>query len=189
MLFRSCQTVTTSHIATKSVNVNALPTANYNISLPGCVGQGVTFTDASTPNSGALVKWTWNYGDATSNTILTNGTPFTHTYATANTYNVTLEVETDKGCKNTAPPKSIVINAVPVAEFTPPVICVNDINTPFVDASTGNVTAWDWNFGDVNANAGNPNTSTAQSPTHHYTAPGPYNVQLIATNRDRKSVV
>jgi len=178
-----CQSVSPTNIATRQVTVNALPTVNFNTSLPGCAGQGVTFTDASTPNSGSIIKWTWNYGDSPTNTILTNGTPFIHTYAATGTYPVTLQVETDKGCMATLPaPKNVIVNAVPVAEFTPPVICVNDVNTPFVDASTGNVTGWDWNFGDPNATAGNPNTSTLPGPAHHYMQPGTYTAQLIATN-------
>lgn len=177
-----CQSVSPTHIATHTVIVNALPAANFTTSLPGCAGQGVTFTDGSAPNSGAIVKWTWNYGDTPGNTVLSSGAPFVHTYANANTYNVTLQVETDKGCVNSATPQNVVINPVPVAEFTPPVICVNDVTAPFIDASTGNVTAWEWNFGDPNANAGNPNTSTLQNPTHHYTLPQSYTAQLIVTN-------
>lgn len=177
-----CQSVTPTHIATHQVVVNALPTADFAISIPGCVGQGITFSDASTANSGNIIKWTWNYGDASGNTILTTGTPFVHTYSTVNSYSVTLQVETDKGCIGNATPKTVVVNDVPVAEFTPPVICVNDINAPFVDASTGNVTNWAWNFGDPNANGANPNTSTVQNPSHHYTLPGTYTAQLIATN-------
>ncbi len=176
-----CQTVSNTHIATRTVIVNALPTVNFNTSLPGCAGKGVTFTDASAPNSGSIIKWTWDYGDAT-NAVLTTGAPFIHTYSAVNTYNATLQVETDKGCISSVLPKSVVINAIPVAQFTPPIICVNDINVPFADASTGSVTAWDWNFGDPNANAGNPNTSILQNPTHHYTLPGTYTAQLIATN-------
>jgi gliding motility-associated-like protein len=148
--------------------------------LPGCAGQAVTFTDASVPNSGTVIKWTWDYGDAT-NAILSTGVPFTHTYAAANPYNVTLKVETDKGCVSPPLPKAVVINQLPKAGFIPPVVCVNDILAPFTDTSHG-ATSWDWNFGDVFANAGNPNTSALQNPTHHYTQPGPYTVQLTATS-------
>jgi gliding motility-associated-like protein len=75
-----------------------------------------------------------------------------------------------------------LISLVPAAGFTPPVICVNDINIPFADNSTGNVTNWEWNFGDPLATAGNPNISNTQNPSHHYTQPGPYTAQLIVTN-------
>jgi gliding motility-associated-like protein len=177
-----CQTV--NNIATHIITVNALPTAGFTVSLPGCAGKGVTFTNTSVANSGAVIKWTWNFGDAT-NTILTTGVPFVHTYAAVNMYNATLQVETDKGCVSTAFPQSIVINQVPTAGFIAPVVCVNDVLAPFTDTSKitpGSITAWDWNFGDPNANAGNPNTSNVQNPTHHYTQPGPYTAQLISTS-------
>jgi gliding motility-associated-like protein len=179
-----CKSVTATHIATHTVVINKLPTANFNVSAPDCVGQGMTFTDASTANSGTIVKWTWDYGDAT-NGILTTGAPFVHTYAGTLSYNTSLTVETDKGCVSTIFPKTILINPVPDAGFIAPIVCVNDVLAPFTDTShisTGNVTAWNWNFGDPNANAGNPNISTAQNPTHHYTQPGNYTAQLISTS-------
>ncbi|QWZ06426.1 PKD domain-containing protein [Nocardioides panacis] len=45
----------------------------------------------------------------------------------------------------------------------------------FQDTSTGAPTAWAWDFGDGA-------TSTAQSPTHTYGAPGSYTATLTATN-------
>ena len=45
----------------------------------------------------------------------------------------------------------------------------------FTDISTGNPTAWLWDFGD---NA----TSTEQNPVHTYTAPGNYTVGLTVGN-------
>jgi PKD repeat protein len=44
----------------------------------------------------------------------------------------------------------------------------------FTDQSTGNVTAWAWDFGDGNS-------STEQNPTHTYMAPGIYTVTLTVT--------
>ena len=181
-----CKSVSTANIATQQVTVNSLPAANFNISLPGCAGRGVTFTNISlpgTPNGGTITKWTWNYGDATPQTVLTNGAPLIHTYANASAtpYPATLQVETDKGCVSTVFTKPVTINANPTAAFTVPAICVNDVLAPFNDASTGGVTA-EWNFGDVNANAGNPNISNQQNATHHFTVANDYTVQLISTN-------
>ena len=45
----------------------------------------------------------------------------------------------------------------------------------FSDQSSNSPTAWSWAFGDSN-------TSTAQSPSHTYTAAGTYSVVLTATN-------
>lgn len=176
-----CQTVSPANIATKTIIVRALPVANFNLSLPGCVGQGVTFTDASVSNGGSIVKWTWDYGDAT-NAVLTNGNAFTHVYANVNTYNATLQVETSNGCVSAVTLRPITINALPTAGFSIPEICVNDVLAPFSNSSGSDATSWEWNFGDANATPGNPNTSTAQNPTHHYTVAGNYTAQLIAIN-------
>jgi len=45
----------------------------------------------------------------------------------------------------------------------------------FTDQSTGNPTAWSWNFGDST-------TSTEQNPSHAYTSVGSYAVTLTVTN-------
>src|SRR6185436_17923551 len=107
-----CRTV--NNIATRVIVVNPLPTANFNTSLPSCATRYITFTDASLANAGNLVKWTWNYGDA-SNAVLNNPNPFDHVYASAGTYNATLVVETNKGCISTLLSKSITIFPIPEA--------------------------------------------------------------------------
>lgn len=178
-----CATVSPTNIATRTVIVNKLPTVDFIASLPGCVDQDVIFTSTSIANAGNIVKYNWNFGDAT-NTVRSDALPFTHAYSAVNLYTVSLQVETDKGCISTVLPRPLQINPVPVAAFTPPDICVNDLNVPFIEASTiatGSITGWEWNFGDASlSGAGNPNTSNIKSPAHHYTMPGNYDVRLIA---------
>jgi PKD repeat protein len=55
------------------------------------------------------------------------------------------------------------------------------LNCTFNDASTptGQITTWDWSFGDPNSGAAN--TSRDQNPTHTFSAAGTYNVQLTVT--------
>jgi PKD repeat protein len=66
--------------------------------------------------------------------------------------------------------------AAPDAAFTTnPTGGVAPLNVTFTDTSTGGPTSWAWNFGDGA-------TATTQNPTHTYTAPGTYNVSLVATN-------
>ena len=175
-----------STTATKTVIVNALPTANFNVSAPACATRNITFTDASSPNSGNLVKWTWNFGDGT-NVTLNNPAPITHAYANPGPYNVTLQVETNKGCVSTVVTRPVTINVLPEAGFIAPEVCLTDPSAPFLDTSkisTGNIAAWQWNFGDANANAGNPNTSTLQNPTHRYTVVGNYTATLIVSSNN-----
>lgn len=179
-----CQSISTANIAQKTIIVHSLPTADFNISLPGCENQAVTFNNASVANSGSLVKWNWNFGDV-SNQVRTDGNSFTHTYSGVNVYNVSLQVESDKGCVSTVLTKPVQINAVPVASFTPPDICISDAATSFIENSTvttGSVNGWEWNFGDSRATSGNPNTANVKQPAHQYIEPGQYTAQLIAVS-------
>jgi gliding motility-associated-like protein len=173
-------------VATRTVVVNALPTANFTTSIPACATREITFADGSVANSGNLVKWTWNFGDG-NNAVLTNPSPFIHNYTNPGTYNVTLQVETNKGCISSVLTKPITINVLPVAGFISPEVCLTDPLAPFIDTSrisSGSITGWLWNFGDPNANAGNPNTSTLQNPTHRYTVVGNYTATLIITSNN-----
>ena len=175
-----------STLANRTVIVNALPTANFNVSAPACATRNITFADASSPNSGNLVKWTWNFGDG-NNATLNNPSSFTHNYANPGSYNVTLQVETNKGCISTVITKPVTINVLPEAGFIAPEVCLTDPSAPFIDTSKisiGNIAAWQWNFGDANANAGNPNTSTLQNPSHRYTVVGNYTAILIVTSNN-----
>ncbi|MEY2829142.1 MAG: hypothetical protein RIQ33_1000, partial [Bacteroidota bacterium] len=58
--------------------------------------------------------------------------------------------------------------------------CTSNSTFNFTDSSTNCPTVWHWNFNDVAS--GVSNTSTLKNPTHHFTNPGLYQVQLIATN-------
>lgn len=171
---------------TKQVIVNALPAVNFTPSSPTCVNGAVTFTDNSLPNSGSINKWTWNFGDASAPS---NQQSPTHTYTATGNYTVTLQVETDKGCVSPVLPKQIVVSPVPVPGFIMPGNCVNDPVTQFTDTSSiadGSAAQFTylWNFGDANANAGNPNTSTVKNATHKYTATGDYDVVLTVTSNN-----
>ena len=176
-----CQTV--NNIATKTIKVDSLPTADFNTSLPGCETRNILFTDASLANSGSLVKWTWDYGDG-SNAILANGIPFDHIYSAAGTYNVTLQVQTDKACVSNLLTKQVIVYPIPKAGFISPGVCLLDPSAPFIDTShvsSGNIVSWNWNFGDANATIADPNISALQNPSHQYSSVGTYTATLIIT--------
>lgn len=80
-----------------------------------CLGNAMSFTDASTSTDGTINGWTWSFGDATPNSTVQS--PPAHTYATAGTYNVTLTVTSTVPCTTT------VTHAVTV--YPNPVIAVN----------------------------------------------------------------
>jgi PKD repeat protein len=68
-----------------------------------------------------------------------------------------------------APAPTASFNATPTSGTAP-------LAVSFTDTSTGSPTSWTWSFGDGTAN------STAQNPSHTYTAAGTYTAQLTATN-------
>ena len=66
----------------------------------------------------------------------------------------------------------------PTADFTgSPTSGDYPLTVDFSDQSTGGPTSWDWTFGDGG-------TSTAQNPSHTYSAAGTYTVSLTVANAD-----
>jgi gliding motility-associated-like protein len=79
----------------------------------------------------------------------------------------------------------VTIHVLPEAGYISPEICLTDPFAPFIDTSkitNGSIAAWQWNFGDPNANGANPNTSALQNPSHRYTTVGAYTATLIVTS-------
>jgi len=174
-----------SDTVSKKVEINALPVPDFTVSIPDCITKDISFTDASTSTSGNIIKWNWDLADGTK-LANTNSTAFSHVYTSTGIYKISLKTETDKGCKDSIS-KEIAVSPLPVTGFIVPDNCVNDPFVQFVDTSSiadGSESqfSYRWNFGDPNANAGNPNLSTLQTPTHKYTAVGNYNVTLTVTS-------
>jgi gliding motility-associated-like protein len=173
--------------AIQTITINAAAIASFTYSSPACTGQPVVFTDASTSTSGSIAKWIWNYGDNSTDTLLTNAT-HTHTYTTAGTYTATLKVITSAGCASNLVSQSIVVNPLPVADFSMPDVCLSDAYAQFTDESTiadntQSSFTYLWNFGDTNATTSNPNTSTDENPKHKYSTVGNYTVTLTVTSK------
>ena len=177
-----------SDTMTKTTIVNPLPIANFITSTPSCETKQITFTDQSTANAGNLTNWYWDFNDATVASY-TNSNPFQKTFANWGNYNVKLSLLTNKGCKSDTLTKAVFVNPQPVPGFILPDVCLTDAFALFTDTSkiadnSQALFSYAWNFGDPNANVGNPNTSTLQSPQHKYTAVGIYNVSLTVTSNN-----
>ena len=72
------------------------------------------------------------------------------------------------------------------AIFDHPTVCLND-TAFFTDRSKGNPTSWSWNFDDPVS--GGANTSDQQNPSHVFSAPGTYNVKLVASTCISDSII
>jgi gliding motility-associated-like protein len=75
----------------------------------------------------------------------------------------------------------------PNVHFIVPKICLTDAVAQFQDSTiTGDSAtlpfSYQWNFGDPNAGALNPNSSAAANPSHNYSAASNYPLKLVVTN-------
>ena len=126
----------------------------------------IKFIDNSTGN---IVAWKWDFDDGTTSSLQNP----VHIFPEEGTYTVCLTVTdfftgtTDTYCE--------LIQVMNPSQFysyfdfykNP----VNPMNIQFVDLSKGNISSWEWDFGDGES-------SYESNPEHIYTAPGTYWVFL-----------
>jgi gliding motility-associated-like protein len=139
--------------------------------VDACNGTTIQMINASTVTANGFL---WDFGDGTP-----TSTAFepTHTYASMGTYTITLYAQYGTPCEDVTT-QTITISGT-TANFTgADSTCVFDPVT-FTNTSTAlppaTVTQWNWSFGDGT-------TSTLPNPTHTWSLPGDYTIQLIATN-------
>ena len=167
-----------SNTATKSnyITVTATsqaPVAEFSASpTSGKAPLNVVFTDKST---GTPTAWKWNFGDGTTSTARNP----THKYSKTGKYTVTMTATNEAGSNTITKSNYITVTSTttkPVASFTSDITSGKaPLNVAFKDTSTGNPTAWKWNFGDGTS-------STLQNPTHKYSKVGKYKITLTVTN-------
>lgn len=129
----------------------------------------VAFVDNST---GSISAWSWDFGDSSSSTAQNPA----HEYTTPGTYTVALTVTGPGGSDTQTRVAYITVTEpVPEANFSGnPQTGVVPKLVSFTDLSSGNITSWNWEFGDGG-------TSTAANPSHEYTTPGTYTVALTVS--------
>jgi PKD repeat protein len=143
----------------------------------GCLPLTVNFDDLSVPGDGAITDYIWDFGDGT---IDNSGNPNpSHTYVTAGTYPVSLQITDVNGCSSSFLVNNYIqVSDPPVASFTADVTsaCSPPLDVQFTNTSTGSGTlTYAWDFGDSG-------TSTDESPFHSYTGLGTYTVTLVVTD-------
>ena len=130
----------------------------------------------STITRDPVKSYTWNLGDGT----VTNTINYTqHYYAQPGNYNVSLVVETETGCKDTAYFDPVKVVQSPLISITgETVICANDfVNYQgLFNRQDTSAVHWRWSMPDGRQ-------LTVQSPGQsRYTQAGQYMVRAIATN-------
>jgi len=131
----------------------------------------VSFTDQS---SNDPTSWDWDFGDGGTSTEQNPN----YTYNSAGVYTVTMTATNPSGSDTKIRTDYIsagVPPEPPIAEFSGTPASGNaPLIVSFVDASSGSIDTWNWDFGDGG-------TSVLQNPDYTYTSPGTYTVSLTVT--------
>lgn len=146
------------------------PIANFSADQLSCTGKTVSFIDSSIGNG---LTYLWEFGNGDTSTQITP----TYEYNLEGTYTITLTVVDQFGCDSTLVKPNYVTVSDPVADFyadslfspCPPLL------VHFTDSSKGNISNWEWDFGDGGS-------SVINSPSNVYTKAGEYTVKLTVTN-------
>jgi gliding motility-associated-like protein len=172
-----------SDTALQTVTTFDPPVAAFTVQSAACLNKAITFnSNASSSGAAVLVKWYWNFGDNTATLTSTNPNPVQHTYTKTGTYDVSLQVEINSGCKSLIKTIPVSVYDLPVADFIMPAICLNDPAAQFIDSShiADNSQAgftYLWNFG-------NGQTANQKDPKGNFTATGVYDVMLTVTTNN-----
>ena len=141
------------------------PIAAFNASpVSGSPPLEVSFIDQS---QNTITTRIWNFGDGTTS-MLQNPK---HTYFSPGKYTVSLTVN-GPGGQDKLTKESLIVTSILQADFTAfPASGAFPLPVTFTAQASTSVTGVIWNFGDGD-------TSTQLNPSHTYTTPGLYNVQL-----------
>ncbi|MFN5213341.1 MAG: PKD domain-containing protein, partial [Bacteroidota bacterium] len=161
---------------TKNNYINPVkPNADFTLSKTAlCYGEVACFTNAS---SGTGLTYFWDFGNGSTST---QAAPCI-TYYASGSYNITLYIQDQFGCKDTIVKPNYVTVTKPTADFIadttnstcPPLLVTFSNLSTNIDANT----SYFWDFGDNSV-------SIAQNPFHIYNLPGSYTVTLIVTNEN-----
>ncbi len=150
-----------------SILIKGDPSPDFTFAY-NCTGQATAFSDASVAD-GSLVAWSWNFGDPISGSTFSAQQNPLHSFSSAATFLVELEVTDD--CLVTASiTKSVAVQDATLIDLTilaPGVVCsFQDVAfSPQSSSGSAAIRETEWNFGDGT-------TSLQMNPVHRYTQHG-----------------
>lgn len=146
--------------------VNAAPSSDFSISAPfGCKAPHQTsFTATNT----AGTTYNWNFGDGKGGT----GKNPSHSYNSLGSYDVTLEVIDNLGCKSQTTKKVIIADLVPSIFTSSKIVCIDQYINFVGSCSPPLLNAiYDWDLGDSRKVRGS-------AFSHKYSSEGTYTITL-----------
>ena len=155
-----------------SITVYPLPVVNF-LSNSVCQGAPTVFTNNSTIASGSISAFNWDFDNGSTSTA----TIPNYTFPASGNYNVRLRAMSNYGCMDSVTVATLV-KAKPVVNFSQSNVCLNTAMNFSSFGSTlasGNLTAYDWNFGDGNSASGS-------TTSHSYSLDGSYSAKLVLTS-------
>lgn len=159
-------------------NVFSSAKSNFNFAYDTCVAGAVAFTDKSFSSNGKIQKWTWDFGDGSTNSSASSSINLKHIYKTPGAKSVNLRVVDNRLCaKDTTlgfiwqpAPATIIIEPTAFNGCTPLSVLYNNLSSP-IDSTYKIV----WSFSDSTA-------SDKINPTKIFDKPGDYNVTIKITS-------
>ena len=153
-----------------TITVDPKPEADF-ANTTACQSEATFFTDSTKLASGSITSFAWTFGEGGSSS---KRNPL-YIYSASGSYTTELQVESDRGCRDTVQ-KPVAVNPLPTVDFRVNPVC-EGASASFVNNSqvTGGGLTYRWDFGDGQ-------TSTDANPSHIYAASGFYSVKLIATS-------
>ncbi|MFN6085248.1 MAG: PKD domain-containing protein, partial [Fluviicola sp.] len=149
-----------------SFDVYGLPNSTFTYT-PICVNELVTFTsDSIVPSS----SYAWTFGNSQNGSAPIDTT----TYTSSGSYTASLTVTDANLCSSTTN-QTIAVQALPIASFNAPSVCIGD-TTFFFNSSTGNSLSSTWDFGDSSP------LITSTDAEHLYATADSLNVLLTVTD-------
>jgi len=160
-----------SDTANLVLNIHPDPIAQFSVNDTNQCFEGNSFiwTNLSSLSAGSITRNEWDFGNASASS---SASPTPTNYALNSAYNITLIVESDLNCSDTA---TLIIQVYPSPEpsFEAIEACVGEsiqLNSTSTIAS-GSINSFSWEFGDGVKGSGS-------DPTHKYLASGSYNITL-----------
>ncbi|MBK7308616.1 MAG: gliding motility-associated C-terminal domain-containing protein [Chitinophagaceae bacterium] len=165
--------------------VKAFPGFNPDFEALGqCKNTPVQFTDKTTAAFGVVDNWKWNFGEITSPTNTSTLKNPTHSYASANSYNVAFIVSTSVGCIDTIYKTIDILDQPPLSVYPKDtLICV--IDTLQLNATGTGAFTWSPNYMIDNINNQNPLVSPDVTTTYRATITDAFGCQGSDTVRVR----
>src|SRR5204862_536476 len=146
-----------------------------------CNGLACSFSDQSSDPDGSVTSWQWTFGDGTSGSTAQNPS---HPFPSTTLFRSTLTVKDNQNASSSPVSHTVQVtapNQPPSAAFTS---SCTGLACSFSDQSSdpdGSIASWQWTFGDGTAG------STAQNPSHTYSAGGSYTVTLTVKDNQNAS--